>query len=164
MGDVVPEFLNFPEGLGLVLTDGQPRTVRYTHDSNPFLSLVERVEITAGGRLACRALPAGPLRVLAWANRSLRLRRPGGPLRASLGRCARYLMGQLPATVRCVDHRRAVELAPVRQSAGDPIWLRVVHGRNASRLGASGDPCSAEGLESAFGIRLPVAPDLGGGP
>ena len=48
VGDVVPEFLNFPEGFGLILTEGQPRIVRYTHRGDPFLSLVERVEITAG--------------------------------------------------------------------------------------------------------------------
>jgi hypothetical protein len=54
-------------------------------------------------------------------------------------------------------------LAPVRQIPTEPMWLRVIHGRNASLFRISGEPCSAEGLEAAFGIRLPIDPDLGRG-
>jgi Putative rhamnosyl transferase len=168
VGDARPEFLNFPEGFALLLTEGPSRMVRYTHHSNPFLSLVERVEITARARRACRELPVGPLRILASADRWLRLGRSAGLFPAGLRRGTRRLIGQLPATVRCVDHRRAAEFAPVRQASTDAMWLRVIHGRNAGRLGPSEDACSdtspVDGVAAAFGIRLPIDPDLGRAP
>ena len=161
VGDSAPEFLNFPSGFRLVLADG--RLLRYTNHSNPFLSLVERVAITAGGRLACRVLPAPALELLFRAIRSRRLWRAGDPLHASLQRSVRRLIGQPPLTVRGVDHRHAADVAPVRQLSGEPAWLRVIHWRNASRTGTSGEPYSAEELEAAFSIRLPIEPGLGRG-
>ena len=165
VGDAAPEFLNFSEGCVLVLTGDRPKMLRYSHDSNPFLSLVERVEITARGRRACQSLAAGPLRILASADRWLRLGRAAGRLPVSVRHGTRRLIGWLPATARCVDHRLAAEFAPVRQTSTEAMWLRVIHGRNAGRLGPSGDArsdaCSMDGLEAAFGIRLPIDPDLG---
>jgi hypothetical protein len=45
------------------------------------------------------------------------------------------------------------------------MWLRVVHSRNVGRLGppedAPSEGASVDGLEAAFGIRLPIDPELG---
>jgi hypothetical protein len=165
VGEATPELLNFPEGLVLVLTRGHPRVLRYVNPSNPFLSLIERVEITRHGRWACRTLPVRPVRVLASADRWLRLGRSAGRLPASLRRGTRRLIGRLPVTVRSVDHRWAGQFLPIRQTYTEPMWLRVVHSRNVGRLGppedAPSEGASVDGLEAAFGIRLPIDPELG---
>jgi hypothetical protein len=161
VGNTCPEFLNFPQGFRLFLTGSQPTVVPYTHQSNQFISLVERVVLTAGGRRVCRALPVDPLRALVRANRWLDFWRPGGPRRARLRGRARRLIGGLPVTVRCIAHRRVAEVAPLRQVSTDPIWLTVVHGRNAGQSGSPDDAASTEDLEAAFNIRLPRDPEVG---
>jgi hypothetical protein len=160
-GDTAPEFLNFPSGFRLMLPDGQ--LYRYTDYSNPFLSFVEPLAITAAGRLACRALPGRALDLLLRADRSDPRRGARAPVRTSLKRFVRTRIGRFPVTARHADHRYAADAAPVRQLSAEPAWLRVIHERNASVTRGSGEPCSLEGVAAAFGIRLPIAPPLGRG-
>jgi Putative rhamnosyl transferase len=65
--------------------------------------------------------------------------------------------GALPATVICVDHRRAAEVAPVRQIGDGPMWLQVIHERNISSE-LHGVPCGAVDLHRAFGVTAPRPP------
>jgi hypothetical protein len=56
-------------------------------------------------------------------------------------------------TVTCTSHRRAAEVAPVRQvRRRRPSWLRVVHERNLENV-AEGRPVANAALERDFNVR-----------
>ena len=103
------------------------------------------------------------LDLLGRVDASRRLQSTWGPLHRAFRTLLRAVLGAPLLTVRCVDHNHAADVAPVRQLGGEPAWLQVVHERNRDSAGGSGQPCRAEGLEAAFGIRLPVGPARGAG-
>jgi Putative rhamnosyl transferase len=160
VSDFVPEFLNFPNGYRFVRADGQLYGVR--HASNPFLSLVERVSRGPATRALRRSLPAPVLDRLDRVDGSRRLQAIGGPVHEVVRTALRAVLGTPLLTVRCIDHNRATDVAPVRQLGGEPAWVQVSHERNLDPTEGSGQQSPTEELAAAFNIRLPVGFTHGG--
>jgi hypothetical protein len=63
--------------------------------------------------------------------------------------------GSVTRTVRSVMHRKAAELAPVREIGPQPQWLAVAHGHNIYNV-QRGEPCPFDGVREAFNLKPEV--------
>jgi hypothetical protein len=63
--------------------------------------------------------------------------------------------GSVTRTVRSVMHRKAAELAPVREIGPHPQWLAVSHGHNIYNT-QRGEPCALDGVREAFNLKPEV--------
>jgi Putative rhamnosyl transferase len=146
---LVPEATSFSQAVAGYLGSRRCRLLTTRLDSDDALhrtAIARLQEHAAGDRLEFLNLLLGYS--YSYPDGRIRLRRDENNHFLSL---AENFAGGAPRTAVCVSHRRAAELAPVRQLGHRPGWLEVIHDRNLKNV-LTGRPCPLPDLSEEFNV------------
>jgi hypothetical protein len=131
-------------GARLVGPWGRLITTRLDSDDAIASSYLQRVASACRG---WQGFVNAPLGYRVRGRRVVRCRDNGGPFLSFV----EQLRGPAPLTVHQIPHSEAAFRGPLRQLAGGPAWLQVVHGRNLANAFA-GWPTTGERAVADMGL------------